>query len=267
MNKITLVLLLSGILINVSMFGQFRPGDIGYNSAQFDAYKKNKVKTQTQVMRDEDSITTRVSITEFTEDGWLIRTTFDNGEPAYDEEPIDTMKDEYTYFPDGRIRIITMFGYDLFPMTLGFEYDKKDNLVTSIFASAESRENTYEYDKSGTIIKRVGKSARFEVDAEGNYLDKMIMVETDFSTYTWDAKNRLTEELFSMNGEFYNRMVYSYNDKNQLTEMKAFYDTAPDAIPVFSTTYFYFENGLPKNMITIEDGFRVEHYYEYTFFN
>ena len=95
---------------------------------------------------------------------------------------------------------------------------------------------------------------------------KMIMVETDFSTYTWDAKNRLTEELFSMNGEFYNRMVYSYNDKNQLTEMKAFYDTAPDAIPVFSTTYFYFDNGLPKNMITIEDGFRVEHYYEYTFF-
>ncbi len=127
MNKITLVLLLSAILINVSIFGQFRPGDMGFNSAEFDIYKKNKVKTQTQIMRDEDSITTTVSVSEYTEDGWLIRTTFDNGEPANDDEPIDTMMDEYTYFPDARIRIITMFGYDIFPMTHGFEYDKKIN--------------------------------------------------------------------------------------------------------------------------------------------
>ena len=267
MNKIAFILLLSGILINGSIFGQFKPGDIGFNSAEFDIYKKNKVKTQTQIMRDEDSITTTVSVSEFTEDGWLIRTTFDNGEPAYDDEPIDTMMDEYTYFPDGRIRIITMFGYDLYPMTHGFEYNKKDKLIASIFASAEARENSYEYDKEGNIIKRIGKSARFEVDAEGNSLDKMVMVETDITTYNWDAKKRLSEELFSMNGEFYNRMVYTYNDKNQLARMKVYYDTAEDATPVFITTYFYHENGLLKNMITMEDGFSVEHYFEYTFFN
>ncbi len=93
------------------------------------------------------------------------------------------------------------------------------------------------------------------------------MVETDVTTYIWDAKKRLSEEFFSMDGEFYNRMVYTYNDKNQLARMKVYYDTAPDAIPVFITTYHYFESGLLKNMITIEDGFSVEHYYEYSFYN
>ncbi len=266
MNKRCFTFLLTGILINVSIFGQFMPGDIGFQSKEFEIFKKNKVKTQTQFMMDEDSITTRVSVSEFTENGWLFRNTFDNGERGYEEETIDTMKDEYTYFPDGRIRIITMYGYDLYPMTYGFEYDKKNKLNAAIFASAEAREYSYAYDKSGNIIKRIGKSARFEVDAEGNFLDKMVMVETDYSTYTWDAKNRLAEESFNMNEEFYNKMFYAYNDKDQLIEMRVYYDTATDAIPAFSTKYYYLDNGLPKNTITVEDGFRVEYYFEYGFY-
>ena len=267
MNKITLVLLLSVILINVPVFGQFRPGEIGFNSGEFDIYKKNKVKTQTQIMRDEDSITTRVSVSEFTEDGWLIRTTFDNGEPAYDEEPIDTMMDEFTYFPDGRIRIITMFGYDMFPIEIGYEYDKKKKLINSIVASAEAREYSYTYNDKDEIIQRIGKSARWEVDAEGNSTDKLVFVESDKNDYVWDNKGQLTQDTFTMWDEIYNRVNYSYNNKGQLTEMRVYYDTAPDAKPTFITTYFYLENGLPEKSITEEDGFRVEHYYEYTYFN
>lgn len=266
MKNNTIIILTIGLLINVSVFGQFRPGDIGYSSSEKEIYKNNKVKTQTQIMLDEDSITARVSVSEYTEDGWLIRTTFDNGELGYEEEQIDTLKDEYTYFPDGRIRIITMFGYDMFPIEIGYEYDNKKKLINSIVASAEAREYSYTYNKQGQIIERVGKSARWEVDAEGNSTDKLVMVESDKNIYKWDDIGHLIEDTFIMWDEIYNRVNYTYNGKDQLSEMQVFYDTAPGSIPAFKTTFYYSDNGLLKKSITVEDGFRVEHYYEYTFF-
>lgn len=266
MNKSIFLCIICVISFVAPISAQLRPGNVGFDYSEFNIFKQQKVKTQTQIVLDEDSITTLLSVSEYSPDGWLIRTTFSNGD-GYDEEmEMDTMKDEFTYFPDGKIKLIALYGYDLFPITQGFEYDNKNILIKSIIASAEAREYSYTYDKKGNIIERAGKSARFEVDDEGNSLDKMIMVPTDVTTYTWDEKNRLIGEEFNMGDEFYNRMNYVYNDKNQLVEMRVYYDLTLGSEPDYITRYYYLENGLPNKVVTVEGDFKLENYYEYTFY-
>jgi hypothetical protein len=266
MYRILALICLTVLLSTTEANAQFRPGSVGFDLKSFEPYKQNKVKTQSTFKLDEDSIQTLVSVSDYWDNGWLLRIAYPPEELGYDEEFADTMKDEFTYFPDGRLRIKTLYGYDLYPIELHFSYGKKKKLVKSNVLAAESREYTYEYGKNKKIEIKKGQTGQYEMDADGNFLDKMIMVDIDASKYTWNNKGLLTEEKFYMFDSFYNLIQYDYNDNGQLIKMVVYYDEASDAIPVSTTKFYYHENGLLKNSVSISDEMETRYFYEYTYF-
>lgn len=262
MKKSNFLILLALIFFTGFVNAQFKPGDVGFNPSEFDIYKKAKVKTQTQLLIDTTwgYTETTASIAEYTTDGWLLRITY-----TENLEYEDTIIDEYTYFPDGRIRIISLFGYDLYPIEFGYEYDKKNKLIASNIAAAEARRYTYEYDKSDNIIKRLGKTNMFQYDDEGNLMEGMIWVDNEESTYTWNDKQQLLSELFYMQGEFYYKIIYEYNPNGSLNNYKVFYDTEQTAMPAYASYFYYNEKNLLIKMIMEEEGSRLEYKYVYSF--
>jgi hypothetical protein len=253
------------IFLNLPIKAQFSPGSVGYQPSMAEPFLKNKVATQTQYKIEEDGSKTLESVSDYWDNGWLLRITFAPEELGYDEEFIDTMKNEFTYFPNGNLRIKTLYGYDLYPIEQHYQYKKKKLILSNVLA-AESREYTYKYGKNKKIAAKIGQSGRFEVDEEGNFSDKMIMVDVDASYYTWDEAGNLITERFTMFGDFYNLIKYTYNAQNQLIEMSVYYDEAPDAAPIFITTFKYSDNGLLESSNHSEDGFSQEYIYEYTYY-
>lgn len=262
--KNTIYLLLPALLIYSALLNaQFKPGDVGFNSAEFEFYRTAKIKTATQLMIDSAAANTilPVSVSEFTEDGWLFRVTYlDNME--YD----DTIMDEYTYFPDGRIRIISLIGYDMFPIQYDFEYDNKEKLIASSIIGAEARKYTYEYDKENNITKRSGKTNTFVYDDEGNLMDEMAWVDNEESFYSWNDKHQLITEIFNMHGEFYYKIDYEYNDEGTLKNYKVFYDMEQNAMPSYAVYFYYNENKELDKIIQTEEGSRTEFKFSFTYY-
>lgn len=262
-NKILfLYILFSSTLLQA----QFKPGDIGYKSNETKIYKTQKVKTQKQTVVDAEGYSSDLQVNYYDQNGMLTKIAYDQDTTMPVEERGPEMKDEYTYFPDGRIKQIILYGYDLVDITHNFEYDKKGRLTESKYASAEARVYRYTYDNAGNIIKRIGKAAFFETDDEGNATGDMVMVDYDSSSYTWDDKSNLLSEVFYMGGELYYQINYTYNDNNTLNGYKVYYDITPDAQASFTVVFKYDKNGLPEQMITEEEGFRLTNYFSYTFY-
>ncbi|MFZ1635089.1 MAG: hypothetical protein WAT43_14495 [Chitinophagales bacterium] len=245
---------------------QFKPGDIGFKANETKVYKTQKVKTQKQTVVDAEGYSSDLQVNYYDQNGMLTKIAYDQDTTMPVEERGPEMKDEYSYFPDGRVKQIILYGYDLVDITHNFEYDKKGRLTESKYASAEARVYRYTYDNAGNIIKRIGKAAFFETDDEGNATGDMVMVDYDSSSYTWDDKANLLSEVFYMGGELYYQINYTYNDNNTLNGYKVYYDITPDAQASFTVVFKYDKNGLPEQMITEEEGFRLTNYFAYTFY-
>jgi YD repeat-containing protein len=268
--KFLLLLLYSACAI-FPLHAQFRPDDVGFNLKEHDLYKKAGIKTRIETMIDTafggSSFIT--AVTEYSEEGWLYRITYNEVLEGYDmdEDGVnDTIMDEFTYYPDGRIRIIYMYGYDLYPIQYAFEYDKKNKLINSSIASAEARRYRYEYDKNDRIVRRIGQTYFFEYDDEGNMIDQPIWVDYDSSTYVWNAKDQLISEKFYMMEQVYYRVDYYYNANGLLDHYDIFYDMSEGAEPSYKNSYTYNEKGIIVKMVTEEPGLQIEYRYEYTYY-
>lgn len=264
-NKYVFLLLIL-FLISTLAQAQFKPGDVGYKPAETKLFKSQKVKTQIQTVVDEEYYVSTLQVNYYNTDGQLTKIAYDQDTsmPAAERGP--EMKDEFTYDENGNIKLIVMYGYDLVDLEHGFKYDKKGKLIESNFASAEARSYTYTYDDAGNINQRLGKVAVFELDAEGNSTDKMVMVDYEKSEYTWDANKNLITETFYTGGELYYKIIYTYDASNRVSGYKVFYELGEDAPPAFTVTFTYDKNGLPEQMITEEEGFRLTNYFAYTFY-
>lgn len=263
MLKSCFLIVLSLLFFTDIVHAQFKPGEVGFNASDFEIYKSSKVKTQTQLLTDTafEYSETAISVSEYAPEGWLLRITYlENLEYA------DTIMDEYTYFPDGRVRIISLIGYDMFPIQFGFEYDKKNKLTASTIAGAEARQYSYAYDQSGNIITRTGKTNMFQYDDEGNLLDGMIWVENERSTYTWNENHQLLSEIFYMDGEFYYKITYEYSSNGLLKNYKVFYDMDQTAMPAYASYFYYNEKNLLTKMVQEEEGSVIEYKYVYSFY-
>jgi len=271
MKNYAYILLVPQLFVITIAHAQFKPGDVGFNGKTYEIYKNAGVKTQTIQFIDTSfgGSQTVVSISEFTEAGWEYRTNYPTETELTEDEIAagwtNTITDEYTYHPDGRIRIITLSGYDLVDIIFGFEYDNKNRLINSSVAAAEARQYTYEYDKEGNISSRSGKANMFQYDDEGNLMDEMAWVDYEHTIYTWNKKHELISETFNMRGEFYNKTDYVYNGKGQLTSYDVYYDTTPGEKPSYTTYLTYNNKGLISKMVREGEGMRMEYLYEYTY--
>ncbi len=264
-NKYVFLLLIL-ILISSLAQAQFKPGDVGYKPAETKLFKSQKVKTQIQTVVDDEYFTSNLQVNYYNTDGQLTKIVYDQDTSMPVEERGPEMKDEFTYDEKGNVKLIRLSGYDLIDLEHGFKYDKKGKLIESNFASAEARSYTYTYDDAGIIIQRLGKVAVFEVDAEGNSTDKMVMVDYEKNEYTWDANNNLISEIFYTGGELYYKIIYTYDASNRVSGYKVYYELAIDAPAAFTVTFTYGQNGLLEQMVTDEEGFRLTNYFAYTFY-
>lgn len=254
------------LLAHQTLMAQFFPGDVGYLPEMRIPYATMHVKTQTQTLVEDDSSLVVNYINTFDTTGLLLETKFPQAADGGEEEWIEEFKNLYTYFPDGRIRVIELDGYDSEPIVMGFEYDKKNRLEASVIASAEAREYTYTLDKSGRVIERRGKGARWvyadEMDTEGT----LTMVDLEFTEYQWDDKGRLIGETYWYMNEWANRVSYAYNAQGLLQTTLMYYDNSDAAPAAYSIEYTYDANGLPTSSQMREDGIEVNYIYTYTYY-
>jgi hypothetical protein len=253
------------LFITLPLAAQFKPGDIGFQNNEFELYKKNKVKAAHITNVDMDGYTNPAQTNYYDKQGKLIQVVYNHDTILPQEARNEEMNDMFYYDEDDRITGLVLHGYDLYDITIGFEY-KKGKLIAGRIAGAESREYTYTHDKKNNVIERIEKTPTMEMDAEGNATDKAIYTETGKQLYTWNDNNLLAQEVNYMNGEFFFQIKYEYNDNNQLTGYAAYFEQSEVAYPMFRVAFEYDSNGLPSKMITTEMGFTSTSYYSYTFY-
>lgn len=264
MKYITLACMLC--LSGLNVFAQFKPGDIGYNVNSEIIFKNANVTSQIVTVVESDDVSFVSSYNYYNKNGQLDSTIYPPDYYIGQDEQLVPMKDLYTYLPSGQISMITMQGYDLLDINYGFEYNKKGKLITSIIASAEAREYTYMYDDKGRISGRNGKGARFVYENEEDTEGKLVMIDVERSTYTWNPNGDLSEENFYYMNEWMQRTVYSYNEQHQLIRMDVYNDNSPDAIRSFYVTYQYDDRGLLIESATVESDYTAKTTYAYTFY-
>ncbi len=257
------------LILSTIAFAQFEPGDIGFDQNKTALlYKTNKIKTQTKLLLDTVYNTEEpVEVNTYTEEGWLLHKIYP-GDIIYGDadDSIGIYSDEFTYFPDGRIRIITYTGYDLYPIQIGFEYTKKGKLDSCIIASAEARHYGYTYDKKGNIVHAVGMGYVFAYDDNGNFMDEMQLVEMETMDYTWNEKNQLIKEVTKLRGEYSSSIEYTYDEAGNLKSKLLFVDTSSGAQPVDKYFYFYDDKGLLIRLESHEWEENLTYRFEYTYY-
>ena len=74
------------------------------------------------------------------------------------------------------------------------------------------------------------------------------------------------QDVLYMNGGFYYKIKYNYNDKKQLIDYAVFLEEAENAIPAFTTSIEYSANGLPEKIVNVVMGFSSFTSISYTFY-
>ena len=253
-------------LSGLNVFAQFKPGDIGYNVNSEIIFKNAHVSSQIATVVESADMSFVVNYNYYNSNGQLDSTVYPPDYNVDQDEQFPQMKDIYTYLPDGKISMITMKGYDMFDINYGFEYNKKGKLITSLVASAEAREYTYTYDNKGRISERNGKGARFVYENDEDTDGKLVMIDIERSTYTWNPNGDLSEVNFYYMNEWMQRTVYSYNEDHQVTRMDVYNDNGPDANPSFYISYQYNNQGLLTESTTVESDYTGKTTYAYTYY-
>lgn len=260
-------LFFTGYLIVQSFIltAQFRPGDIGYVTSMAAPFAQMQVLSQVETKVDAWGWSTPYAQNTYNAQGMLIETLFLQDSSLSSEERSPDMIDVYNYHADGRIRLIEMFGYDLLPINIGFEYSKKGKLTASVVASAEAREYTYVLNKKDQVIQRNGQGAMWVYADEADTEGKLQMVPLDTTTYSWNAEGFLASETYRYLGEWQHRIEYTYTGAGQLSSFSMFTDNSAEAIPVFTIDYTYDANGLLMQATTTEGTDKFISNFTYTY--
>lgn len=244
---------------------QFTPGDIGYQITELELYKKNNVEAAHFTTLEMDGSMTPNKTNYYDKAGRLSQIVYDYDRVISPEARKAEKNDIFSYDNNNNVISIIMHGYEINDIVTAFE-KQNGKIITKRVTGEEETVYSYTYDNNNNVIEVIGKTCSFEKDAEGNPTTKVIYKETAKNQYTWNNNNQLVQDVLYMNGGFYYRIKYNYNDKKQLTDYAVYLEETENAVPAFTTSIEYSANGLPEKIVNVVMGFSSFTSISYTFY-
>lgn len=244
---------------------QFNPGDIGYQQTEFELYKKNNVEAAHLTTLEMDGSMTPNQTNYYDKAGRLAQIVYNYDRVISPEARKAEKNDVFSYDNNNNVTSIIMHGHEINDIVKAFEH-QNGKVITKRVTGAEEKVYSYTYDNNNNVIEVIGKTSSFEKDVEGNPTTKVIYNETEKNQYTWNNNNQLVQDVLYMNGGFYYKIKYNYNDKKQLIDYAVFLEEAENAIPAFTTSIEYSANGLPEKIVNVVMGFSSFTSISYTFY-